>query len=421
MDAITETGLLRFITAGSVDDGKSTLIGRLLHDSRNLLADQVTALEAASRRRGFARPDLSLLTDGLLAEREQGITIDVAYRYFATPARKFIVGDSPGHVQYTRNMVTAASTADVAVLLVDARQGLQVQTRRHAYLASWVGIPRLALAVNKMDAVDWSRERFEEIAAEFRDLTSALGQDVVTVLPISALHGDMVVERGEHLDWYTGPTLMQYLETVPARHDRAGGAFRLPVQRVARGAAGGNASGGARGYQGTVAAGRVAVGDEVTVLPSGLTARVASILVVDRPADAARADMAVTIRLDRELDVSRGDVIASAVALPRVTQDLVAELCWFDAEPSDLSRPYLLKQATSTVKAKLTAIEHVVDVDTTRPMPAPASLAMNAIARVKLRTQRPLSVDPYTVNRVTGAFILIDPASHRTVAAGTVG
>jgi sulfate adenylyltransferase subunit 1 len=420
------TGLLRFITAGSVDDGKSTLIGRLLYDSKGLLADQVTALEAASRRRGLPAIDLSLLTDGLLAEREQGITIDVAYRYFATPARKFIIGDSPGHAQYTRNMVTAASTADVAVLLVDARHGLQQQTRRHAYLARWVGIPRVVLAVNKMDLVDRSREAFEAIREQFHRFATGLGFVEVREIPVSALRGDMVVERGDALGWYDGPTLLEYLETVPARHDESDQPLRFPVQRVAR-VAGGNAQpssgfGGRefRGYQGTIASGRVAVGDEVLVLPTGVRVRVSEILTADGPLDDAVADMAVTLCLDAEVDLSRGDMLVAPSEAPGLSQHIDAEVCWFDNEPLVPSRPYLIKHGGASVRARFAALEHRIDVDTLRLVHQPESLVMNDIARVRLRTQRPLAVDAYRRNRVTGAFIVIDEATNRTVAAGTV-
>jgi sulfate adenylyltransferase subunit 1 len=424
--ATGRAGLLRFITAGSVDDGKSTLIGRLLYDSKGLLADQVTALQAASRRRGLEAIDLSLLTDGLLAEREQGITIDVAYRYFATPARKFIIGDSPGHAQYTRNMVTAASTADVAVLLVDVRQGLQQQTRRHAYLARWVGIPRVVLAVNKIDLVDESQEAFDRIRAQFHQFATGLGFAEVREIPLSALRGDMVVERGEQLSWYDGPTLLEYLETVPARHDESEQPLRFPVQRVVR-VAGGNAQPGSdfehrdfRGYQGTVASGRLRVGAEVVALPSRITARVAEILGPRGSIYTALADMAVTVRLDREIDLSRGDILAAPSAVPSVEQDVVAEVCWFDAEPLAPSRPYLIKHGGATVRAKFAALQHRIDVDTLRLVDEPEALSMNDIARVRLRTQRPLAVDPYRVNRTTGAFIVIDEATNRTVAGGTV-
>ena len=428
--AAQRAGLLRFITAGSVDDGKSTLIGRLLYDSKGLLADHVTALEAASRRRGLGAIDLSLLTDGLRAEREQGITIDVAYRYFATPARKFIIGDSPGHAQYTRNMVTAASTADAAVLLVDVRHGLQPQTRRHAYLARWVGIPRVVLAVNKMDLVDGSQAAFETIRLQFHRFATGLGFTEVREIPLSALRGDMVVERGEALTWYSGPTLLEWLETAPARHDETSKAtehpLRFPVQRVVR-VAGGNAQPGSgfdgrefRGYQGTIATGRLAVGDEVIALPSGARARVAEILTADGPHDQALADMAVTVRLDAELDISRGDLLASASAAPRLARDIDAEVCWFDGEPLATARPYLIKHGGTTVRARFTALEHRLDVDTLRLVERPESLVMNDIARVRITTQRPLAFDAYRDNRVTGAFIVIDETTNRTVAAGTI-
>jgi len=428
-------GLLRFVTAGSVDDGKSTLIGRLLFDSKGLQADQISALEAASRRRGLAQVDLSLLTDGLLAEREQGITIDVAYRYFATPARKFIIGDSPGHAQYTRNMVTAASTADVAVLLVDARHGLQPQTRRHAYLARWVGIPRVVLAVNKIDLVEDAQEAFERIRAQFHRFATGLGFTEVREIPVSALRGDMVVARGDALGWYRGSTLLEYLETAPTRHDDQAGTradqraqpLRFPVQRVVR-VAGGNAQqdsgfgqGEFRGYQGTIASGEVRVGDRIVALPAGTSARIAQILTADGALDAAAADMAVTLRLDSEIDVSRGDLFASPDALPAIGQDIDAEVCWFDAEPLAPSRPYTIKLGSASVRARFTAVEHRIDVDSLRLVDNPQTLNMNDIARVQLRTQRPLAVDDYARNRVTGAFIVIDEASNRTVAAGTVG
>ena len=424
------TGLLRFVTAGSVDDGKSTLIGRLLYDSKGLQADQLTALEAASRRRGLSEVDLSLLTDGLLAEREQGITIDVAYRYFATPARKFIIGDSPGHAQYTRNMVTAASTADVAVLLVDARHGLQPQTRRHAYLARWVGIPRIVLAVNKMDLVDDAQVAFERIREQFHRFATGLGFVEVHEIPVSALRGDNVVVRGDALGWYRGPTLLEYLETAPARHDDqtrdAAQALRFPVQRVVR-LAGGNAQPGSgfengefRGYQGTVAAGEIAVGDEIVALPAGIRARVAQILNADGELTSAGPDMAITVKLDREIDVSRGDLFAAPETLPAIGQDIEAEVCWFDGEALVPSRPYLVKHGCASVRARFAQLQHRIDVDSLRLVEGPDTLQMNDIARVRLRTQRPLAVDDYARNRVTGAFIVIDESTNRTVAAGTI-
>ena len=423
------SGLLRFITAGSVDDGKSTLIGRLLFDSKGLFADQVTAVEAASRKRGFTEIDLSLLTDGLLAEREQGITIDVAYRYFATPARKFIIGDSPGHEQYTRNMVTAASTADVAVLLVDAREGLQAQTHRHACLAAWLGVPRIVLAVNKMDLVGGERARFEAIRDEFERFAAPLGFAELRAIPMSALRGDMVVERGELLAWHTGPTLLEYLETAPARHDDAAAraaALRFPVQRVARVALG-NAQPGAqladgsfRGYQGTVASGRLVPGAEVLALPSGARARVAEIVTADGTLGEAGPDRAVTLRLDREIDLSRGDLLVAPEAPPRLSNELEADVCWFDAAPLAAGRVYTLKRATTAVRARVESVEWRIDVRTLERTVADRPLSMNDIARVRIRTQQPIAVDAYADNRVTGAFILIDESDNHTVAAGTV-
>ncbi len=421
------TGLLRFATAGSVDDGKSTLIGRLLYDSKSLLADHVTAIEAASRRRGLAEVDLSLLTDGLIAEREQGITIDVAYRYFATPARKFIIADSPGHAQYTRNMVTAASTADLAVLLVDASKGLQPQTRRHAYLSQWVGIRRVVLAVNKMDLVGYARERFEAIRDEFRSFAAGLGFDSIVEIPMSALRGDMIVERGDSLDWYTGQTLLEHLETVPARHDDRGGDFRLAVQRVVR-VPRGQAQPGSplaaddfRGWQGTIASGAIAVGDEVVALPSGLPARVAGILLLDKPVDRAFADQAVTITLDRELDISRGDLLCRPQAQPALLREVDAQVCWFDAEPLRAGRPYLIKHGTQTAKAILSAPDHRIDVETLVRLPGEGSLLMNDIGGLRIKVQKPLPFEPYAASRLNGAFIVIDESSKRTVAAGIVG
>jgi sulfate adenylyltransferase subunit 1 len=419
-------GLLRFITAGSVDDGKSTLIGRLLYDSKGLLADQLSAIEAASRRRGMETVDLSLLTDGLLAEREQGITIDVAYRYFATPGRKFIIGDSPGHAQYTRNMVTAASMADVAVLLVDARHGLREQTRRHAYLAHWVGISRVVLAVNKMDLVEYDQRVFGDISGAFSQFAAQLGFDAVHAIPVSALRGDNIVEHGDAMAWYQGPTLLQYLETVPAQHDAQQSAFRFPVQRVVR-ISSGNAQDGAgfeehdfRGYQGTVASGQVAVGDEIAVLPGGRRCRVERILTADGEREVAFADMAVTLRLDTEIDISRGELFCDVGELAEVRSEIDAELCWFDEEPLDIRRAYLLKNGTNTLKARFSGLQYRVDVETLESHALPKDLHMNEIARVRLRAQKPLAFDTYETNRVTGAFVLIDETSNRTVAAGTI-
>ncbi|MFM1992122.1 MAG: hypothetical protein RJA99_5079 [Pseudomonadota bacterium] len=425
-------GLLRLATAGSVDDGKSTLIGRLLYDSKSLLADQVTAIEAASRRRGLSQLDLSLLTDGLIAEREQGITIDVAYRYFATPARKFVIADSPGHAQYTRNMVTAASTADVAVLLVDAERGLQTQTRRHALIASWVGIRRIVLAVNKMDRVGWSLDRFRELSEGFAAVAAGLGFDDVVAIPMSALQGDMVVERGTHLEGFTGPTLLEALESAPSRHDLQGSrdqaAFRFPVQRAVRVARGrgqpdASADEDFRGFQGTVAAGTVRVGDAIVVAGSGTGgtgARVARILRLDREVSVAQADQAVTLVLDAEIDISRGDVLAAAARPPVASPAVEAELCWFDGEPQAPGVPYLLKHGTRTVRASLAVPTERIDVGSLERVPADGPLAMNDIGRVCVSVRQPLPFEPYAENPVGGAFILIDEVTHRTVGAGVV-
>ena len=429
-DLPVRSGLLRFATAGSVDDGKSTLIGRLLFDSKSLLADHVTAIEAASRKRGLSRVDLSLLTDGLVAEREQGITIDVAYRYFATPARKFVIADSPGHEQYTRNMVTAASTADLAVLLVDAERGLQTQTRRHALLSSWVGIRRIVLAVNKMDRVGWSLERFRELEAGFAACAGGLGFEQVVAIPMSALEGDMVVERGTHLAGYAGPTLLEALETAPSRHDlqaaRDQAACRFPVQRVVRvprgqGQPGAPADRDFRGFQGTVASGSIRVGDAVVVSGTGGTgARVARILRLDREVSVARADQAVTLVLDTEVDVSRGDVLASAAQPPATSRTVDAEVCWFDGAPQAPGVPYLLKHGTRTVRATLAAPTERIDVESLARVPADGPLAMNDIGRVAVSVQQALPFEPYSTNRVGGSFVLIDEVNHRTVGAGVV-
>jgi len=417
--SITTATPLRFTTAGSVDDGKSTLIGRLLWDSKSLLSDQVTALEAGSRRAGQMPIDFSLVTDGLLAEREQGITIDVAYRYFATPARKFIIGDAPGHEQYTRNMVTAASTADVAVLLVDAVHGLQPQTRRHAFLARWAGITRLVLAVNKMDLVNWDRARFEAIHAEFTALAAHLGFVEVHAIPLSALTGDMVASRGDALPWYGGPTLLAYLESVDVVRSRATQPLRFPVQRITRSLA---AQRGRpqRGLQGTLASGTLEVGIEVVVMPGALRAVIAGIDGPDGPISVALPGHAVTVRLDRDIDVARGDLLAAADARPRVTREIVADLCWFDAEPLQPAASYLIKHTTRTVRARITGLVHAVDLATLSPVAPPADVGMNDLVRARVSVSEPLAVDAFHDDRTTGAFIVIDEVSNRTVAAGTI-
>jgi sulfate adenylyltransferase subunit 1 len=407
-------GVLRFLTAGSVDDGKSTLIGRLLYDTKAILADQLAALERTSQRRGLVL-DLSLLTDGLTAEREQGITIDVAYRYFATPVRKFIIADAPGHEQYTRNMVTAASTAHLAVLLVDARHGIVRQTRRHATLAHLLDIPHLVVAVNKMDLVDWRQARFDEIAVEFQEFAARTGIGDVRFVPMSAALGDMVVDRGDNLDWYTGPTLLQILETVEVEETLDRAPFRFPVQYVAR------PSGDLpRRYLGRIESGSLAAGDEVVVLPSGNRTRVREIRTHDGTLDCAGLHASVGIVLDDEIDVSRGDMIAKADTLPQAYRRLEADVCWLGDASLVPARTYWLKHTTRTVRARVEFIHWRWDVTTQSREPGGASLATNDIARVGLLLAQPVFADPYVGHRATGSFVLIDEATNNTVAAGMV-
>ncbi|OAI09083.1 sulfate adenylyltransferase [Methylomonas methanica] len=418
------SGLLRFITAGSVDDGKSTLIGRLLYDTGNVAADQLASIQATSQKRGLAAIDWSLLTDGLIAEREQGITIDVAYRYFSTARRKFIIGDAPGHEQYTRNMVTAASSADTAILLVDARKGVTTQTRRHAYLAHLLGIRELVLAVNKMDLVDWQPGVYQSIATEFNIFVGALGRHQVHAIPMSALNGTNVATRAEAIPWYDGPSLLEHLEALPARRDGDHAPLRLPVQRVARVMLGNGAGGIAdkefRCYQGTLASGRLQLGDEVAVLPSGLRARVSRLSIAERALPVARADQSVVVSLDREIDISRGDMLTDPLHPPRVVKTINAEICWLAEQPLQTRGKYLIKHTTRTVNVLFEELSYRVDVNTLAQHLSPETAAMNDILRVKLKLQQPLLVDTYADNRTTGSFILIDPVSLHTVAAGVI-
>ena len=413
--------LLRLATAGSVDDGKSTLIGRLLFDAKAILADQLEHVEEVSRRRGSDVPDLALLTDGLRAEREQGITIDVAYRYFATPTRKFILADTPGHVQYTRNMVTGASTADLAIVLVDARHGVVEQTRRHAFLASLLGIRHLVLAVNKMDLVGWEQAAFQAVVSDFAALDDRLGVPDVVAIPISALLGDNVVDRSANLPWYDGPALLEHLERVEVAEDAALDGARFPVQYVIR-----DQATDYRGYAGQVAGGILRVGDEVAVLPGGRTTTVAAIDVHEGQLAAAPVGRSVTVRLADDIDVARGDLLAAgapagvAGGIPAPTRLLDAEVCWMAEAPLRAGGRYALKHTTSTVRAIVDTVSDRLDVTTLEPIPGPAELALNDIGRVSLRVSRELAVDPYAVNRATGAFILVDEASNETVGAGMV-
>jgi sulfate adenylyltransferase large subunit len=394
--------LLRFATAGSVDDGKSTLIGRLLYDSKALMADQVADAEL----------DLARLTDGLRAEREQGITIDVAYRHFSTPRRRFIIADTPGHAQYTRNMVTGASTADVAVVLVDAREGLLTQSRRHAAIAGLLRIPRIVLAVNKMDLVDYDLDGFRRICADFRAWAERLDVEEITCIPISALKGDNVVDQSSQMDWYRGPTLLQFLESAPVAVRVAGG-LRFPVQYVIR-------SGEQRAYAGQLAGGTVRPGDEVAVLPGGLETRVTAVEGPGGPLEQAAAPLSVSVVLEGELDVGRGAMICGASDPPRSARDIEATLCWMGESPGRPGGRYVLKHTTRSVRARLEVVHETLDVATLSTRPGGDSLGLNDIGRVTLRCASELVFDTYADNRATGAFILIDEASNDTVAAGMI-
>jgi bifunctional enzyme CysN/CysC len=412
--------LLRFATAGSVDDGKSTLIGRLLFDSKTLFIDQLAAVERVSRARGDEYTDLALLTDGLRAEREQGITIDVAYRFFATPKRRFIIADTPGHIQYTRNMVTGASTADVAVLLLDARRGITEQSRRHAFIATLLGVPHIVLCINKMDLVGWSEEAFEAIREEFATFATRLRVRDLTFIPVSALHGDNVVARSERMPWYDGLPLLRHLEELYVASDRNLVDVRFPVQYVIRPQS--NQVRDYRGYAGTVASGVLKPGDPVLVLPSGLESRIAEIHTADGPVEEAFPPMAVTIVLEDDLDVGRGDLLCRPHNVPLVAQEIDAQVCWMDeTEPLTTGARYAIKHTTRWARAIVREIEYRIDVNTLHRQEGVTELALNEIGRVRLRVTQPLFVDHYQDNRQTGSFILVDEASNKTVAAGVIG
>ncbi|ATZ29716.1 Bifunctional enzyme CysN/CysC (plasmid) [Streptomyces lavendulae subsp. lavendulae] len=411
--------LLRFATAGSVDDGKSTLVGRLLHDSKSVLADQLEAVEAASARRGQDTPDLALLTDGLRAEREQGITIDVAYRYFATARRRFILADTPGHVQYTRNMVTGASTADLAVVLVDARNGVIEQTRRHAAVAALLRVPHVVLAVNKMDLVGYRETVFAKIAEEFTAYARELGILDVTAIPISALAGDNVVEPSAHMTWYGGPTVLEHLETVPVTDESTAARARFPVQYVIRPQTAAHPD--YRGYAGQIASGVLRVGEAVTVLPSGRTSTIEGIDALGRPVDTAWAPQSVTLRLKDDVDISRGDLIAPTALAPTTTRDVAATVCHVADRPLTVGQRVLLKHTTRTVKAIVKEIPSRLTLDDLSQHPAPGQLVANDIGRVVVRTAEPLALDAYADSRRTGSFLLIDPADGTTLTAGMAG
>jgi sulfate adenylyltransferase large subunit len=415
---LLDTELVRLVTAGSVDDGKSTLIGRLLYDTKQILVDQLEHIEDASRRRGHDYVDLALLTDGLRAEREQGITIDVAYRSFVTPRRRFQLADAPGHVQYTRNMVTGASTADVAVILVDARQGVIEQTRRHSYIVSMLELPHVVYTVNKMDLVDYSEERFDEIVRELAELGAQLGLHDARMIPISALRGDNVVERTDAMSWYAGQTLLEHLETVEVAADRNEHDRRLPVQWVVRPMA--DEHHDYRGYAGQVASGTWRAGDEVVVLPSGLRSTVAVVDTAAGPVDEALPGQSVTILLEDDVDVSRGDLLADPASAPVAVRELTARVCWMSERPVEERARLLVKHTTRTVAARLEEVVSVVDIHTLEDVPSPGRLELNDLATARFRLAEPLVVDPYARNRATGAFIVIDEATNETVGAGMV-
>jgi bifunctional enzyme CysN/CysC len=411
--------LLRFATAGSVDDGKSTLIGRLLFDTKTIFADQLEAVEAVSAARGDEYTNLALLTDGLRAEREQGITIDVAYRYFATPRRKFIIADTPGHIQYTRNMVTGASTADLALILVDARKGLVEQSRRHAFLTSLLRVPHLVLCINKMDLVDWDKAVYDKIADEFTAFAAKLDITDLTIIPVSALEGDNIASRSDKSPWYEGPSLLHHLEHVHIASDRNLVDVRFPVQYVIRPQS--TTVTDYRGYAGQVASGILKPGDDVMVLPSGFTTTISAIETADGPVLEAFPPMSVTVRLADEIDISRGDMICRPNNAPATAQDVEAMICWMDeTAPLRVGAKYAIKHTTRTARAVVRGLQYRLDINTLHREENAPGLALNEIGRVKLRTTVPLLADEYRRNRTTGGFILIDESTNRTVGAGMI-
>jgi len=412
------TELLRFTTAGSVDDGKSTLIGRLLYDSKSIFEDQYEAVQETSKRRGEEGVNLALLTDGLKAEREQGITIDVAYRYFSTPKRKFIIADTPGHIQYTRNMVTGASTANVALVLIDARNGIVEQTRRHAFIASLLQIPHLVVCINKMDLVDYSQERYEEIKEEFSQFSYKLDVKDVDFIPISALNGDNVVSRSVNMPWYGGTTLMYYLENVHIGSDHNLIDCRFPVQYVIRPY--NDEFHDYRGYAGRIAGGVFKKGDKVMALPSGFTTRIREINTFEGPLDEAFPPMSVTLLLEDDLDISRGNMIVRENNVPEISQDIEVMICWFHEKPLQLNGKYAIMHTTNEARCILKEIRYKLNINTLHRDQEDKDIRMNDIARVRIRTTKPLFVDAYRKNRITGSMVFIDEATHETVAAGMI-
>jgi sulfate adenylyltransferase subunit 1 len=420
--------LLRFMTCGSVDDGKSTLIGRLLFDTKTILADTLTQMERTSKKRGMDAVDLSLLTDGLQAEREQGITIDVAYRYFSTGTRKYIIADAPGHEQYTRNMVTAASTANLAIILIDARKGVLTQTRRHSYLAHLVGIPHIVVAVNKMDLVNYDQAIYDKICADYLVFANEIGLEqskaaaghAISFIPMSALNGDMLVDRLENMPWYTGNTMIELLEATPPAHTEHAEPFRFPVQFVCRPHASDNPDlHDFRGFMGRIESGEISVGDAVTVLPNGYQSKVKAIRLGEAVLLSAKTEQSITLLLDDEIDTSRGDMIVKSSEVQTPVKQIEAFVCWLSETAMSSARTYIIRHTTRESKAKIGSIAYKIDVNTLEQQAA-SELKMNDIARMTFRLAQPLMVDSYSVNRATGAFIVIDESTNNTVGAGMI-
>ncbi|MCB1176148.1 MAG: sulfate adenylyltransferase subunit CysN [Leptospiraceae bacterium] len=410
--------MLRFLTAGSVDDGKSTLIGRLLYDSKSIFEDQLEAIEASSQRRGDTYTNLALLTDGLKAEREQGITIDVAYKYFATPKRKFIIADTPGHIQYTRNMVTGASTANLAIILVDARKGVVEQTMRHSFITALLGIPHLVLCVNKMDLVDFSKEIYENIHADFLKFVKKLNIKDVSVFPISALNGDNVVEKSKNLDWYTGSTLLSFLEEVHIEDDKNLEQPRFPVQWVIRPMS--NEYHDYRGYAGSVASGIFKKGQDITIYPSGLKSKIKSIDTLEGELEEAFPPQSVTIRLEDELDISRGDIICGNENTPKLEQEITSYVCWMDTKPLNVGDKYMIQHNTSFIKCIVKEIHYKLNTNTLEKIENHETLELNDIARVTIKFAKPIVYDDYRKNRIMGSFIIINEGTNNTSGAGMI-
>ena len=411
--------LLRFSTAGSVDDGKSTLIGRLLYDSKSIFEDQLEAVEAASKSRGNEEVNLALLTDGLRAEREQGITIDVAYRYFATPKRKFIIADTPGHIQYTRNMVTGASTADLSIILIDARHGVLEQTVRHSYISSLLGIPHILVAINKMDLVDYDKGVYDQIVSDYQKLSEALHIKNIVFIPISARVGDNVVNKSDKMPWYTGKALLDYLETVPVVHKTVSDFFRFPVQLVIRPIS--DQFPDDRGYAGRMSGGLVKQGDRVKVLPSGLESTVKSIDVVDQHLQEAFSPESVTILLTDDIDISRGDILVKVdEKQPQISQDITMDVCWFNERPAQIRNKYIIRQTTAESLGIIRSINYRRNINTLEKENGIDHLDMNDIAEITVHTANPLVFDKYAENKVTGSLIFIDPDTNETVGAGMI-